>query len=50
MRKVRVKALRESLLKILPDPTKQQWRAYKSNYWRGYVTKVNGRRVVQEST
>lgn len=38
MRKVRAKALRASLKKIIPNPTKQQWRKYKKNYLAGLVS------------
>lgn len=37
MRKVRVKTLRESLRKIIPEYSPQQWRAYKRNYKKGLV-------------
>jgi hypothetical protein len=35
MRKTRVKLLKESLRKLIKEPTKQQWRRYKENYMRG---------------
>lgn len=37
MRRVRVKALWKALIKFIPDPTKQQWRAYKRNYKKGLL-------------
>lgn len=37
MRKVRVKDLKAKLKKMIENPTKQQWRAYKRNYKRGLV-------------
>lgn len=37
MRKKRIVELREKLKKIIPNPTKQQWRRWKTNYLEGYV-------------
>jgi hypothetical protein len=37
MKKGKVKALRNKLSKIITDPTKQQWRAFKRNFKRGLV-------------
>lgn len=35
MRKTRVKQLWKDLIKIIPNPNKQQWRKWKSNYNKG---------------
>jgi len=37
MRKTRVKLLKKSLIKMIPNFTKQQWRRYKTNYLLGWV-------------